>query len=235
MPNQKIIKLSLLSVYLTMNILFGWCQRAEAEAGLLLKQTSARYGSVTCMVTHSNFRMDASELRVFIKAPFKNITLYNMASKAMLTCPIDEISKETNWHELSKIEQKAKAKEVIDHTSDEMMMQYKLNRYQIVHVAPKIHNPSLDFWTTKEPDFPQELAVSCCKLTGLPPGYGFPVRMYQYKTRYGRNGKAYPLHFQVLDTTKVIKQDFPATTFSQPQGFRKVPDLMELMVSDPEQ
>src|SRR5690242_1777796 len=38
----------------------------QAENGLLFKQFSARYGSVTCMATPKNFRMDASELRVFL-------------------------------------------------------------------------------------------------------------------------------------------------------------------------
>jgi len=209
-------------------------QPALAETGLLLKQTSARYGAVTCMATHKHFRMDASELHVFLKPPFKTVDLYNMASKTTLSCSVDEISKETNWHELTKAEAKAKAKEVTEPTGEDMMQQYKLHRFHIVHVAPNMKNPALDFWTTTEKDFPQELAEACCKLTGLPPGYGFPVRMYQYRRRYSRSGKEYPLHYQVLDTTKITIQDFPATTFAQPQGFRKVPDLMELMISDPE-
>jgi|GEM_PF-545067 len=207
---------------------------ALADNGLLLKQTSARYGAVTCMATHNHFRMDASELRVFLKPPFKTVSLYNMASKTTISCSVDEISKETNWHEMTKAEIKAKAKEVTEPTGEDMMQQYKLHRFHIVHVAPNIKNPALDFWTTTEKDFPQELAEACCKLTGLPPGYGFPVRMYQYRRRYGRNGKEYPLHYQVLDTTKITIQDFPATTFAEPKGFRKVPDLMELMISDPE-
>jgi hypothetical protein len=213
-------------------VLLSLAKPAEAEPGLLLKQFSARYGSVTCMATGQNFRMDASELRVLLKPPFKQIDMYNMANKTRYNCVIDDLGKDISWHDMSAKEKKAGGTEAVVPNGAGMLQDYKLNRYLIVHNFP--HKPSktaMDFWTTRETDFPKPLETACCKLTGLPVGYGFPVKMYQYQDNTGRNGKTYIVHFKVLETTKVTKQDFPATTFTQPKGFRLAADLMELMVS----
>jgi hypothetical protein len=209
---------------------------ARAENGLLLKQFSARYGSVTCVVTSQNFRMDASELRVFLKPPFKRMDMYNMVSKTRLSCAVDDIGKTIDWREMTAQEKKAGGHEVIVPKGTDRLQNYVLNRYLIDHIFPrKPSSPKVDFWTTREKDFPQVLETACCKLSGLPTGYGFPVKMYQYQEKIARTGKIFTVHFKVLDTTRVTKQDFPPTTFAQPQGFRPVSDLMELMVSGAEQ
>jgi hypothetical protein len=222
----------LLRVTATCLMIFILAGPCRAESGLLLKQFSARYGSITCMATNQNFRMDASELRVFLKPPFKQMDMYNMSSKARFTCDIGLIGKDTDWRLMTASQKKAGAKEEVVSKGEDILQQYKLNRYLIILRFPKKQDlPKLDFWTTREKDFPQTLNSACCILTGLPEGYGFPVKMYQYQDKEDRSGKIYHVHFKVLDTTKVTKQDFPATTFAQPQGFHPVKDLMELMVS----
>ena len=196
-----------------------------AESGVLLKQYSARYGSITCMATNQNFRMDASELRVFLRPPFKHMDMYNMSSKAHFTCDIGLIGKDTDWRLMSANEKKAGAREEIISKGVDMLQQYKLDRYLINlqfrqkpdrsrqdrpgQEKSRPDKPKLDFWTTKEKDFPQRLNAACCTLTGLPEGYGFPVKMYQYQEKVDRSGKLYRVHFKVLDTTKVTRQTFP--------------------------
>jgi hypothetical protein len=226
----------LLRVVAASLLFFTLARPAEADNGLLLKQFSARYGSITCMATGQNFRMDASELRVFLRPPFTRMDMYNMSSKARLTCNVDDIGKEVDWREMSAKEKKAGGKEEIIGGGTEMLQAYKLNRYLINLILPnKPVVPKLAFWTTREKDFPKTLETACCKLTGLPTGYGFPVKMYQYQEKTARTGKIFSTQFKVLDTTKVTKQVFPDTTFAQPKGFHPVSDLMELMISNGEQ
>jgi len=204
---------------------------ARAEDGLLLQQVSARYGSITCLATNKNFRMDASELRVFLKPPFKRVDLYNLTNKTKFSCNVDDISKDVSTHDDLDKAVKAGGREEILLKGFDMLQNYKLSHYEIDHVYPhKAMQRCLDFWITKEKDFPQELDSACCKLSGIPEGYGFPVKMFFYQTKARRNGLARIETFKILETKKVTKQDFPATTFAQPQGCRPVADLMELMV-----
>jgi hypothetical protein len=217
-------------------LLVNLAKPAQAENGLLLKQFSARYGSVTCLTTNQNFRMDASELRIFLKPPFIRVDMYNMASKTRFSCSVDDIGKTIDIHDLTAKEKKAGGREVISPKGKDTLQDYKLNRYLIEHVfAGKSYEPKIDFWTTREKDFPQALETACCKLSGLPSGYGFPVKMYQYVESIARSGKKFNTHFKILDTTRVTRQDFPPTTFVQPQAFRPVLDMMELMVSGVDQ
>jgi hypothetical protein len=206
---------------------------ARAESGLLFKQFSARYGSVTCMATHHNFRMDASELRVLVKPPFTKVQFYNMASKACYTGDLDVIARDVNWHEMSKEDIKAHVKERVVEIGNDRIQDYALKQYNIEHYFPKKPTETvLEFWTSRDKTLPHELDEMCCKLSGLPLRYGFPFKLYQFRTRFKRNGEPYILHYRVLDTTKIVNQDFPDTTFAVPAGFKPVKDLMALMMGD---
>jgi hypothetical protein len=206
---------------------------ARAEDGLLMKQFSARYGSVTTMATHKNFRMDAAEIRVFIKPPFKTVAVYNTSSKTVYHSDIAALGKDIDWHDFKPDEIKAHVAERTVAKNDDRLQEYAMKRYLIEHYYPSRPTlPSLEFWTTRDKDFPHELDRACCLLSGLPVGYGFPLKVYQYRSRTKRDGTPYFAHYRVLDTSKIIKQNFPDTTFAEPAGCKPVKDLMELMVGE---
>ena len=86
---------------------------AATKTGWICKQSSSRYGSLTCYVTPHNFRMDAMDIRLYVRAPFKDVTMYNMDAKLKYTESIDNLASRISIRSLTQKDIKNGIKEAI--------------------------------------------------------------------------------------------------------------------------
>lgn len=214
-------------------------EKAKTTPGYSFKQFSANYGNVVCYVTRDNFRMDALDVKMFVRRPFKTIILYNLESKLYFPMSVDGFASRLTIRSLSSKDKQSGWKEHTDRAKDEdrKICGFQCNSYLSWQINPKgIAQKRVQFWTTKDLDLPKEMADACARLTDCPAGIGFPFKINQFETQtYIRSAKKYTyVQRPLLDTRTMTKMPVPDQMFVTPTGFRKARDEVEvIMGSDP--
>ncbi len=206
--------------------------QSHVESGWICKQSSSRYGSLTCYVTPHNFRMDAMDLRLYVKPPFKDVTMYNMDGKLKYKVSIDSLSSRISIRTLSAADIKDGIKEKITKQGKRTIAGFDCDEYLSSHINAKgAKRPRVLIYATKGLDLPKSMEIACAKLTDCPAGLGFPVRLQIYESFTDKTTKikGYRLQ-QMLNTNKAETSKIDDNLFIQPSGFKPARDEMEVMM-----
>ncbi|MBI5176210.1 MAG: hypothetical protein HY986_25220 [Candidatus Melainabacteria bacterium] len=202
------------------------------ESGWVFKQDSARYGRLTCYVTKSRFRMDAMDLRLHIRAPFKMISMYNTDTRLKYGISVESIAERLGLRKLSDKDKKAGTIEVLRQTEKRTIAGFACQGYASEHVkANKQVIPRLKIYATKTLDLPKSMEYACARLTDCPPGIGFPLRLQYYEscTDEATHKRGYKLT-QLLNTLKAEQTNLDDSIFKEPTGFKNARDETEIIM-----
>lgn len=211
------------------------CALAASENGWICKQSSSRYGSLTCYVTPHNFRMDAMDLRLYVKPPFREVTMYNMDGKLKYTVSIDNISSRISIRTLTTKDKKKGIKEAIVKQGKRNIAGFDCDEYLSYHIDPRgAKRPRVLIYATRGLNLPKAMEIACAKLTDCPPGLGFPVRLQIYEgvSDQATKIRGYRLQ-QMLNTNKAEQSKVDDQMFIEPSGFKAARDEMEIMMGAP--
>lgn len=207
---------------------------AGSEEGWIFKQDSARYGRLTCYATPHNFRMDAMDLRLYVKAPFTRVSMYNMESKLRYQVPVDNVASRLAIRSLNERDKKAGTREVMTKIGQREICGFKCTAYRSDHVKKSgLRTPKVTIYATHDLKLPVQMETACAKLTDSPPGLGFPIRLqlYESHTDEASGVKGYKLS-QILNTDKASRARVEDSTFDEPKGFRAARDETEVIMGD---
>ncbi len=208
---------------------------AATKTGWICKQSSSRYGSLTCYVTPHNFRMDAMDIRLYVRAPFKDVTMYNMDAKLKYTESIDNLSSRISIRSLTQKDIKKGIKEAIVKQGKRTIAGFECDEYLSYHINNKgAKRPRVLIYATKGLALPKSMEIACAKLTDCPPGLGFPVRLQICESITDKATKisGYRLQ-QMLNTNKADPAKIDDQFFVEPTGFKSARDEMEIMMGAP--
>ena len=207
--------------------------------GYSFKQFSANYGNVQCWVTKDNFRMDALDVKMFVRRPFKSIVLYNLDSKLYYPMAVDNFAKRLTIRSLSAEEKKLGWKQHTDRAKedDKKICGFNCSSYIAWQVNPKgTAHKTAQFWATNDIDLPREMAQACAKLTDCPPEIGFPFKITQFSkvtSKVTKKAVTYGYTTRpLLDTLNMTKMTLPDSMFAEPPGCRRARDEVEVIMGE---
>lgn len=206
--------------------------QALNENGWVFKQDSARYGRLTCYVSKTRFRMDAMDLRLHIKAPFKMISMYNTDTRLKYSISVESIAERLGLRKLTDKDRKAGTREVLRMTEKRTIAGFDCQGYASEHVkANQQVIPRLKIYATKALDLPKSMEYACARLTDCPPGIGFPLRLQYFEscTDETTHKRGYRLS-QLLNTLKAEQTNLDDSIFKEPTGFKSARDETEIIM-----
>lgn len=228
-----LLSLFFISPITSFSLLCGPVQ-AKSEAGYIFKQDSTRYGRLTCYVTPHNFRMDAMDLRLYVKPPFTMVSMYNMESKITYRVSVDQISQRLSIRSLSEKDKKAGTKEELKKIGERTICGFKCDTYRSEHVKKDgKRTPKILIFATHDLKLPKAMENACAKLTDCPPDLGFPARLQLFESV--KDAKKDSVGFkmnQVLNTDKCTPATVDDAQFIEPTGYKPARDETEVIMGD---
>lgn len=215
-------------------IISAMATEAAQVDGWICKQSSSRYGPLTCWVTPRNFRMDALDLRLYVRPPFKDVTMYNMDNKLKYVINIDKLSRRIAIRSLSEDDIKDGTREEIKKEGKHTVSGLACEEYLSCHIKKNGQKkPKVQIYATRDLALPKAMELACAKLTDCPPDLGFPVRLQIYEAFTDAKSGIKSFRLQpMLNTHKADRASIDDKMFIEPDGFKQARDEMEVMIGD---
>ncbi len=223
---------------LACSLLGGFSTQADAAAedGYIFKQDSSRYGKLTCYVTPTRFRMDAMDLQIHLKPPYKFIIMYNTEQKLQYKTTVDSVAKRLTLRTVSEKDKKLGTVEVLRRIEDRKIAGFMCQGYRSEHIykdKKKLPRPRMNIYATRELNLPKEMEMACAHLSDCPTGLGFPLRLQFFENyKDEKTGLSGIKLTQLLNTLKAEKAKLNDQIFQEPKGFKIARDEAEVVLGD---
>lgn len=215
---------------------FGGQAQAAVEDGYIFKQDSSRYGKLTFYVTRTRFRMDAMDLQIHLKPPFKFITMYNTEQKLQYQTSVASVAERLTLRKVPDKEKKLGTVEVLRRIEDRNIAGFVCQGYRSEHVfkdKKKLPRPRMNIYATRDLNLPKEMEIACAHLSDCPTGLGFPLRLQFFEAyKDEKTGLSGMKLTQLLNTVKAEKAKLNDQIFQEPKGFKIARDEAEVVLGD---
>jgi hypothetical protein len=195
----------------------GQYSQAAPATGWRLEQQSDYSGRQTMIVSPAGIRADSLDYATIIVPPDYKAALYNHRTRL---CYLSTAKKLAEKYRLKP----EAVYQVVRGGSQKIAGLQATQYFGDKRSAAKISRRKLEFWVTQDLAVPQKAYAYWAALSGIPSGYGLPLRVIKYQ-KGGRRTL-------ILDTVSCRQVQITPDTFKGVAGYRPVDDEMSLILGE---
>jgi hypothetical protein len=195
------------------------CAGAGANSqnrGWVVKQKGNYLGKQTFYVSPGGIKITSSTISVLATGEQATAFIYNNETQKFLEMPYEEgltafVGRKSITPKSSHVTKGKKG----------VIAGLKATQYIMEDVHEHGRKVTGEFWIADEELIPAKWAKSLSAWSGLPRGFGFPLRIYMVR----KGGKK----ALILDTISAEKADIPDSAYKIPKGYTKAEDEMTVI------